>query len=141
MFQRRVGVSVAALSFALCLAAAAYADDKDKDKKDDKKDPKEQILGKWEHTKKEGDLEAKITLEFAKDGKMNIGIKAGELGFSFKGKYKWADKDNIEITLEDPKSKEEKTEKVKVLKLSDKELEIEGKMGDKKEVTKFSRAK
>jgi len=136
-FHRLVGVCVVALAFAFCLSAAARAEDK----KDEKKGAKELIIGKWEHTKKEGDLEAKITMEFAKDGKLTIGIAAGDLAFSFKGKYKWADKENLEITIEDPKSKEEKTEKVKVLKISEKELEIEGKMGDKKEVTKFTKAK
>jgi len=137
MLQRLAGVCVAALLIALCVAAGR-ADDK----KDDKKKAKDLIVGKWEHTKKEGDVEAKITLDFAKDGKFTMTLEAGALNFNVKGKYKFVDDKNLELTLQDPQSKEEKTEKVKVVKISDKEVEIEGKgMGDKTEVTKFTRAK
>jgi hypothetical protein len=51
------------------------------------------------------------------------------------GTYKWIDNENIETTLKD------KTEKVKIVKLTDTELELEGKMGDKTEKITFTKAK
>jgi len=105
--------------------------------------PKEKIIGKWEYTKKEGDIESKITMDFKKDGNFTMGMEAGPLKMNVDGKYKWVDNDHIEITFKVPGGKEEKTEKLKVVKVDDKELQLEGKMGagDKTETTTFTKAK
>jgi len=135
---------VASLLIAVCLAAGCGKDkdnDKDKDKDGDKKTNEDLIIGKWEATKKEGDVEMKMTVEFMKDGKLKMGIVAGPVNMAVDGTYKWADKDTLETTMKDPtgKGKMEKTEKVKVLKLDDKELELKGETD--KEPQKFTRVK
>jgi hypothetical protein len=94
--------------------------------------PKDMIIGKWETTQKQGDVEVKITVEFTKDE-----VKMSAMGLDFPpGKYKWVDNDNIEVTMKGPDGKE-KTEKSKV-KVTKDELEMPDPEG---KVTKFKRAK
>ena len=97
--------------------------------------PQEAILGKWQTTEKVGDAEAKILLEFAKEGKLKVSFEINAGGMvtaqSEQGTYKWAGDDAIEVTTK------EKTTKLKV-KVSDKELMINDEKG--KEM-KFTRVK
>jgi hypothetical protein len=96
----------------------------------DQKDPKDLLIGTWEAKEKVGDMEQKITVEFTKDT-----IKVAFDVNKFDVKYKWVDKDNIEVTVTGADGKE-MTEKTKIAITMD-ELTVSGK--DKP--MKFTRVK
>ena len=90
--KKHYGVAVLALA-AFLLSSSSSRGQTPKDK--------ERIVGKWETTRKEGEIEAKITLDFRKDGtlKMSLSAKVGgndKMDVSVDGTYKWVDKDHIE---------------------------------------------
>jgi len=129
--MKKLGIVALAACFALILSGCSG--------------PKEKIIGKWEYSKKESGGEAKMTLDFQKDGKvkMNMLVTAGETKIveeSGEGTYKWTDNEHIEITSKDKAGKEETT-KFAVKKVDDKELVLSGKMGasDKEEELKFAK--
>jgi hypothetical protein len=77
--------------------------------------PKDLIVGKW--SGKQGPMEA--TFDFAKDGKLTVDVKLPkEIAEMMKkdtlqmeGSYKVIDDKTLEVTLKDPQSGKEKTEK------------------------------
>jgi uncharacterized protein (TIGR03066 family) len=99
----------------LGLAGAAFAEDK---KADDKATNKEKIVGVWEVTKSES-APAGATVEFTKDGKMIVNVKANDKDVKVEGTYT-IDGDNIKSKLK--LGDKEKEETVKIKKLTDKEL-------------------
>jgi uncharacterized protein (TIGR03066 family) len=112
-------------SFVLCLtivALPACSGGKNADK----------IVGTWEAVK--GEVPAGSTIEFTKDGKMKLNIKAGGQTISVEGTYK-VDGDKLTTTGKGPDGKE-KTETVKIKKLTDKELVIEDEKGKTEEFKK-----
>lgn len=94
-------------------------------------DAKELLVGKWEAKEKIGEAELKINLEFTKDA-----LKVSFDTFKVEGKYKWADKDTLEVTITGMDGKD-MTEKTKVVVTKD-TLSLTGKDGKE---TKFTRAK
>jgi uncharacterized protein (TIGR03066 family) len=92
----------------------------------------DKIVGTWEATK--GEMPAGSTVEFTKDGKMKINIKAGGQTVSVEGTYK-VDGDKLTTTGKGPDGKE-KTETVKIKKLTDKELALEDDKGKTEEFKK-----
>jgi uncharacterized protein (TIGR03066 family) len=94
--------------------------------------PKDAIVGKWICT--EGETKDAL-VEFTKDGVVKVSLKLGDQDLKFEGKYKFLDDDNIEVeitaggethkeknkvkiskddmTLTDPKGKEEKFKRKK----------------------------
>jgi hypothetical protein len=95
-------------------------------------EPKDLLIGKWETREKMGDQELKITVEFTKDT-----VKASWDMKSIEGKYKWLDKENIEVTMVGQDGKDV-TDKSKISVTKD-ELILTGRMDNK--TTKFTRAK
>ena len=107
---------------ALGLAGFAAADDTD--------DFAKKIVGKWEITKSEGEEPVGTVVEFAKDGKFSITVKADGKDVKFDGTYK-IEKDKL-ITEATVGGKAEKdTDTIK--KLTDDEMQLENR--DKKLVT------
>jgi len=112
--------------------------------------PKDKIIGKWERKDTQEimgtKIDIKMVLDFQKDGKLKwtASSKAGEKTEekSGEGTYKWVDNENIEVTMKDPESGKEKTEKNKV-KVTDTELTITGKneLTGKEEDMKFTKVK
>jgi uncharacterized protein (TIGR03066 family) len=90
------------------------------------------IVGTWKPTK--GEIPASTTVEFTKNGKMKLNIKAGGRTISLEGTYK-VDGDKLTTTGKGPDGKE-KTVTVKIKKLTDKELVIEDEKGKTEEFKK-----
>lgn len=86
-----------AVAFVLTAGVVA-ADDKKDEKKGDEKDNAKLIVGRWEITKAGGDVGPGSTLDFSKDGKMELVVKAGDQKQAVQGKYK-LDKDKLTLTL------------------------------------------
>src|SRR3954454_5306246 len=89
--------SLFAVAFVLSAGVVA-ADDKKDEKKGDEKDNAKLIVGKWEITKAGGDVGPGSTLEFAKDKKLTLVIKAVHQKATLDGTYK-LDKDRVTLTL------------------------------------------
>jgi uncharacterized protein (TIGR03066 family) len=112
-----------ALLFGLCglfalglLVAPAQADDKKPDDKAKDKavegKPQDLIIGKWTPTKEKDEL----TLEFTKDGKVNIKGKQGGKDLEINGTYKFDGDDKINVELNFGGQTKKDTLKVKVTK-------------------------
>ncbi|MBA4063700.1 MAG: hypothetical protein C0501_08305 [Isosphaera sp.] len=85
------------------------------------------LVGVWELTKSGGDLPVGATVEFTKDGKLNVAVKADGQEMKFDGTYTLKD-DKLTVKLKVGDTSIEETATVK--KLTDDALEIEDK--DKK---------
>jgi len=83
---------------------------------DDKKDAnKEKIVGTWLLVKTEGDTPEGLTIEFTKDGKLSVKIKAGDMDFNITGTYTLdGNKLNVKVKFGD----EEKEEKLTIKEVS-----------------------
>ena len=110
-----------ALVFMIGLAPARAADK-----------AKDLIVGKWESEKDK----QKFTVEFAKDGKMSISGKMGDMELVIKGTYRFTADDILEVTLEF--MGEKKTEKLTVTKIDKDAMTL---VDEKKEEDKFKRVK
>ena len=108
----------------LALAGTAPAADEDK-----------KIVGKWEITKSGSDLPPGTTIEFTKDGKLNVILKIEGKEEKITGSYK-VDKTKLMVKLEAGGETHEET--VTITKLTDEVLTIEDK--DKK-VDEFKKKK
>lgn len=78
---------------------------------DDKKDAnKDKLVGSWTLTKTEGDTPEGLTIEFTKDGKLNVGIKAGDMNLNLSGTYTvTGDKVNVKLKFGDDEKEEKLT--------------------------------
>jgi uncharacterized protein (TIGR03066 family) len=98
--------------------------------------PQEAILGKWEMTRKEGETDLKITLEFLRDGRttMELEAKSGKETSQKKeeGTYKWINDETIEVTID----KEAERARVKV---TDRELTLTPKSGAAMKFTRIGK--
>jgi uncharacterized protein (TIGR03066 family) len=90
------------------------------------------IVGKWEAKQSVGGKEITLTTEFAKDGKMKVGMGP----ITMEGKYKFVDDNNIEVEMEMMGQK--KTEKNKIETLTKEKMVLVDPQGKKQE---FTRAK
>lgn len=85
---------------------------------------KDQIVGKWEPAEQK-DAKGSATIEFTKDGKLSISVKAEMLNIDIKGVYKFLDDENVEVTIEAPFGKgEKKSDKLKIKSIKDNEMTI-----------------
>ncbi len=110
-------VAVAAVAGFLCVGARA----------EDKKDYAKLIVGKWEASKAdEGTLPQGSFVEFTKDGKIKITIKAGDMDMSIEGTYKLkGDKFDLTMKVGD----DEHTQTITIKKLTETELSTTDKDG------------
>jgi uncharacterized protein (TIGR03066 family) len=109
---------VAALAVVCLVGTAARADEKDTAKK---------LVGKWEVTKaEEGTLPTGTTVEFTKDGKIKVTVKAGDQDMTVEGTYK-LDGDKFEIKFK--MGDQEHSNTITITKLTDTELHTKDKDG------------
>jgi uncharacterized protein (TIGR03066 family) len=109
---------LAALAVVCLVGTGARADDKDTAKK---------LVGKWEVTKAdEGTLPAGTTVEFTKDGKIMVTVKAGDQDMTIEGTYK-LDGDKFEIKFK--MGDQEHSNTITITKLTDAELHTKDKDG------------
>jgi uncharacterized protein (TIGR03066 family) len=85
------------------------------------------ILGVWEITKSDDGTPTGTTIEFAKDGKVKVTTKAGDLVLNLEGTYK-VEGDKLTVTIKPPNEKEQ-TDTVTITKLTDKVLIIKDEKG------------
>jgi uncharacterized protein (TIGR03066 family) len=90
-------------------------------------DNAKKIVGVWEVTKSDSEIPTGSTVEFLKDGKLNVVIKDNSGDMKFSGTYK-IEKDKISLKLQVNDMTHEET--VTIKKLTDDALEVEDK--DKK---------
>lgn len=104
--------TVVTLGLSVLLAAVASSFVRADDKKDANK---EKIVGTWLLVKTEGDIPEGLTIEFTKDGKLSVKIKAGDMDFNITGTYTLdGDKVNVKVKFGD----EEKEEKLTIKEIS-----------------------
>jgi uncharacterized protein (TIGR03066 family) len=120
--------SVVACCLVLSLAGLAFAEEK----KDDTKSNKDKLVGVWEVTKSEG-APAGSTVEFTKDGKMIVTVKADNKTEKVEGTYT-VDGDSIKSNLKVGDKEVKETAKIK--KLTDKVLVTEDEKGKTDEFKK-----
>jgi len=85
----------------------------------DKDDKAAKLIGKWEAVK--GEIPAGSTAEFSKDGKLTVTVKREDKNVRHEATYKF-DGDTIKFTA--TRDGQERTETMKVKKLTDKELVV-----------------
>ena len=79
-----------------CLALVLAAGTARADAKDD---AQKALVGKWNISKQEGGVEVSGELEFTKDGKLNMKMKAGGMELKFDGSYKLLSDTEMEVTV------------------------------------------
>jgi uncharacterized protein (TIGR03066 family) len=128
-----------ALVGALWLGLIALAGAQDKDEDGDAL--KKKLIGRWEAVKGKG-LPPGAIVVFHKDGKMVVTArekdKDNDKERKIEGTYKVKGK-SFQITFK--RDEKERTQTIKVLKISDKELETEGEKGDKLTFKRLARKK
>jgi uncharacterized protein (TIGR03066 family) len=115
--MKTLGMALAALLMS-GLAGLAVADEKKDDKKTE--ETKKKLVGVW-IAQEGGDMPAGSTLEFVKDGKLKITVKVGDKTIDVEGTYEITGEETLKVTSKDPEGKE-RTEKIKITKLSESEL-------------------
>jgi uncharacterized protein (TIGR03066 family) len=114
--------TIAAVMLLFGLVCTARADDKD-DKKTDS--VKAKLVGTWQVEKGKGLPEgSKVT--FTKDGKVSVHVKR-EKEEKVEGTYK-VEGSTIKLTIK--REEKERTQEIKVTKVDDKELMLEGPKGE-----------
>jgi uncharacterized protein (TIGR03066 family) len=100
----------------------------------DEKDYPKLIVGMWVVTKAaEGTVPEGTLIEFSKDGKMKVSAKKGDDDFKLEGTYKVV-KDSFEFTLK--LGDMEKSQKITILKLTEKEMATKNEEGKEVELKK-----
>jgi len=102
----------------------------------DKAEVEKQLVGKWNIKEKVGEAEVEATIEFTKDGKLQMKVKSPMGDVALDGTYKVVDKDTLELTVS--VMGQSKTDKAKV-KVNKDVLELTGSMDNKTQ--KFNRVK
>jgi uncharacterized protein (TIGR03066 family) len=115
-----------ALAIVLLFGAAARAEDKKADI------DKEKLVGVWEAVKGSESLPIGSTIEFTKDGKLKMTIKADK-SITLQGTYK-VEGASFKSTLKE--GDKEHTETLKIDKLTDTELVVVDEKGKKDVLTK-----
>jgi uncharacterized protein (TIGR03066 family) len=116
------------VGFVVCLLALRLGAAETKEKADNAT----LLVGKWEVTKTAKDLTAGSTIEFAKDGKMKVTIKAQGKEEVVEATYK-VEGDKIPYVLK-LRGEEVKKEPLIIKKLTEQELVLESVQGDKLEL-------
>jgi len=119
MYVIRFGLAMALM---LSLVCATQAKDKEKG------DVKGKLVGTWEVTKSRGDsaLPVGSRVTFSKDGKTTISFKQDGEKKTLQGTFK-VDGNTLKVTHK--QGDEDKTHTVKLVKVSDKEVYVEGEDG------------
>jgi len=126
-------LALMAAAVGLGLAALSFADDK-KDAKEEA-DLKKKLLGRWEATEGKG-LPKGAILDFKKGGNVTVSFKdKSDTERKIEGTYKVKGKSFV---MTHKAKGKERTLTIKVTKITDKALEVEGEEGD---ALKFKRAK
>jgi len=87
---------------------------------DDEADKAKLLIGKWEVTKAdEGTVPVGAIIEFTRDGKVMTSVKKGDDLETHEGAYK-LEKDTLTVTMK--KDGEEKTKKITITKITEKEM-------------------
>jgi uncharacterized protein (TIGR03066 family) len=108
------------------LAAGARADEK--------ADYAKKIVGKWELTKvEEGGLPKGTLVEFDKDGKVKVTVKAEDKEQVLEGTYK-VEGESLMLTMK--VGEDERKQTITLLKLDDKVMHTKNEMGKMSELTK-----
>jgi len=94
-------------------------------------DAEKAIVGKWQATKKAGDKEIKLALEFTKEGKLTMSSDI----FALSGTYRFLDAETLEVTFK--VGEKDMTQKSRV-KVAGDELTVTNPDG---EVTRLTRVK
>jgi uncharacterized protein (TIGR03066 family) len=94
---------------------------------------KDKIIGTWEVVKSQSDLPAGSTVEFTKDGKLTVTVKAEDKKVVVKGTYK-VDGDTLTVTTKD--GDEEHTEKMTIKSLTKDKLVV---VDDKKKTDELKK--
>jgi uncharacterized protein (TIGR03066 family) len=115
--MKTIGMTLAGLLI-LVFAGISAADDKKDDKKTE--ETKKKLLGTWV-AQEGGDMPAGSTLEFVKDGKLKIVVKIQDNKIDVEGTFELTDGETLKVTSKDPDGKE-RSEKIKISKLTDSEL-------------------
>src|SRR5262249_54546539 len=95
---------------------------------------KDKIVGTWEVVKSESDVAVGDTIEFTKDGKININAKVDGKAMMFKGTYA-VDGDKLTVTIKIDDNNEHK-ETMTIKTLTDKSLVT---VDDKKKTDEFKK--
>lgn len=119
-------LSALGLALLLCVASKSVAADDDNAKK---------IVGTWEVSKSETSLPPGAVVDFAKDGKLTVTLKAKDKEFKIEGTYK-VEKDKLSVKLTFNGKTSEDTDDI--AKLTDDTLEI---LDKDKKTTTFKRKK
>jgi uncharacterized protein (TIGR03066 family) len=94
---------------------------------EDRPDYAKLIVGKWEVTKAdEGTVPVGTVIEFTKDGKLKGTVKKGDEDATIEGKYK-VEGDAFLLTMN--QGGEERTRKITITKISDKEMATKNQEG------------
>jgi uncharacterized protein (TIGR03066 family) len=94
---------------------------------EEKADYAKMVVGKWEVTKAdEGTVPVGTVIEFTKDGKLKGTVKKGDEDAAIEGKYK-VEGDAFLLTMN--QGGEERTRKITITKISDKEMATKNQEG------------
>jgi uncharacterized protein (TIGR03066 family) len=116
---RRLRLAVAGV-LVLVLACAARADESP-----EPADPVQgKLIGVWESTNPPPG--ARLTVEFTRDGKLELAVKLGDRATTAEGTYQL---DGKKLTVRVKQAGEEKASTVEITKLTDKELATKGPKG------------
>jgi uncharacterized protein (TIGR03066 family) len=117
---------LAALAAVCLLGAGARADEK--------ADYAKKIVGKWELTKvEEGGLPKGTLVEFDKDGKVKVTVKAEDKEQVLEGTYK-VEGESLMLTMK--VGEDERKQTITLLKLDDKVMHTKNEMGKMSELTR-----
>jgi uncharacterized protein (TIGR03066 family) len=111
--MRTLSIAVLGVAVVVCAGTARAQDDNAK-----------KIVGSWEVTKAASEIPAGTTIEFTKDGKLRIAIKANGADTSLEGTYK-IEKEKLTVKMK--LGDQDVEEILTVKKLTDDALEIEDK--------------
>ena len=101
---------------------------------DEKADYAKKIVGKWELTKvEEGGLPKGTLVEFDKDGKVKVTVKAEDKEQVLEGTYK-VEGESLMLTMK--VGEDERKQTITLLKLDDKVMHTKNEMGKMSELTK-----
>ena len=101
---------------------------------DEKADYAKKIVGKWELTKvEEGGLPKGTLVEFGKDGKVKVTVKAEDKEQVLEGTYK-VEGESLMLTMK--VGEDERKQTITLLKLDDKVMHTKNEMGKMSELTR-----
>jgi uncharacterized protein (TIGR03066 family) len=98
--------------------------------------PQDLIIGKWEGTEKMGDKDVNVTVEFVKDGTMNMTMVVAGVNVSMPAKYKFTDDKTFEVEMTPPGATKSEKEANKIESIDREKLVFVDSKGKKVEFKK-----